>query len=105
MPFLLNITQYRTKDFQHIQINIIWIISIGGIDAIQIDTYYKTNNLGATDSSWGDVKTIKYGKISTISNDVSEKHSIVYTYACIESSIIEQYYSDKNLNDHCSSHN
>ena len=35
-------------------------------------------------TSWGDVKTIKSGKISAISSDVSEKQIIVYTYTCIE---------------------
>ena len=52
----------------------------------------------------GDVKTIKYGKRSAISSDVSEEQIIVYTYACIESARIEKYHSDKQLNDNCSSH-
>ena len=34
--------------------------------------------------SWGDVNTNKYGKVSDIISDVSEKQSIVYTYTCIE---------------------
>ena len=34
-----------------------------------------------------------------------EKQIIVYTSSCIESAKIEQYYSDKNFNDHCSSDN
>ena len=59
--------------------------------------------IGEADHSWGDVKTIKYGKRSVISIGASEKHSIVYTYACIESAIIEQYNSEK-LNDNFSSH-
>ena len=54
--------------------------------------------------SWGDVKTIKSWKISAIISDVSEKQSIVYIYACIELARIEQYHSDKQLNDNCSSH-
>ena len=33
-------------------------------------------SIGAADRSWGDVKTINYGKISDISSDVSEKKSI-----------------------------
>ena len=41
--------------------------------------------------------------MSAISNDVSEKQSIVYTSSCIESARIEQYHSDKQLNDNCSS--
>ena len=50
--------------------------------------------IGEADHSWGDVKTIRSGKRSNVSSDVSEKHSIVYTYACIESDRIEQYHSD-----------
>ena len=52
----------------------------------------------------GDVKTIKYGKISAISSDVSEKQSIVYTPACIESARIERYHYEKQLNEMFSSH-
>ena len=37
--------------------------------------------IGAADSYWFDVKKIKYTKISSIISDVSEKQSIVYTYA------------------------
>ena len=47
---------------------------------------------------------MKYGKMYAISSDVSEKQSVVYTFGCIESDIIEQYHSDKNLNNHYSSH-
>ena len=43
--------------------------------------------IGAAERSWGGVKTIKSHKISTISSDVAEKKSIVYTYSCIESAI------------------
>ena len=57
--------------------------------------------IGAAERSWGHVKTIKSGKISAIRNDVSEKHSIVYTSACIGSDIIEQYHADKQLNGNC----
>ena len=53
--------------------------------------------IGAAERSWVGVKTIKYGKISAIRSDVSEKQSIVYTSACIESARIEQYQSDKQL--------
>ena len=60
--------------------------------------------IGAADRSWGDVKTIKSGKRSAISSDVSEKQSIVYKSACIESTRIEQYSSDKQLYDNYSSH-
>ena len=64
----------------------------------------KVLGIGVKERSWDDVKTNKSGKISSISIDVSVKHSIVYTPACIESAIIEQYNSDKQLNDNCSSH-
>ena len=43
----------------------------------------KVIGIGAAENSWGDVKTIKSGKRSAISSDVSEKQSIVYTSACI----------------------
>ena len=59
----------------------------------------KVLGIGASERSWGDAKTIKSGKISAISSDVSEKQSIFYTSACIESARIEQYHSDKQLND------
>ena len=61
--------------------------------------------IGAEEHSWGDVNKIKSGKRSAIISIVSEKNSIVYTYACIELYGIEQYRLDKNINDHCSSHN
>ena len=60
--------------------------------------------VGAEELSWNDIKTIKYGKRSAISSYVSEKHSIVYTSACIELSRPEQYHSSKQLNENCSSH-
>ena len=64
----------------------------------------KVLSIGAAECSWGDVKTIKSGKRSAISSDVLEKQIIVYTSACIESAIIEQYLSDKQLYDNFSSH-
>ena len=64
----------------------------------------KVLGIGAAERSWGDVKTIKSGKRSAISSDVSEKQSIVYTSACIESSRIDQYQADKQLYDNISSH-
>ena len=45
----------------------------------------KVLGIGAAERSWGDIKTIKSGKRSDISSDVSEKQTIVYTSACIES--------------------
>ena len=64
----------------------------------------KVLGIGAAERSWGDVKTIKSGKRSAISSDVSEKQSIVYTSACIESARIEQNQADKQLYDNISSH-
>ena len=48
----------------------------------------KVLGVGEEERSWGDVKTIISGKRSSISSDVSEKQSIVYTYSCNESSRI-----------------
>ena len=64
----------------------------------------KVIGIGAAESSWVEVKTIKYGKRSAIRSDVSEKQIIFYTSACIESTIIDQYHSDKQLYDIFSSH-
>ena len=55
--------------------------------------------IGKSHLHWGDVNTIKYGKISSFSSDVSEKQSIVYTSAYIESDRNEKYHSEN-----CSSH-
>ena len=40
--------------------------------------------IGYSEFSWGDVKTIKSGKRSALGGEISEKHSILYTSACIE---------------------
>ena len=64
----------------------------------------KVLGIGSAERSWCDVNIIKYRKRSAISSDVSEKQSIVYTCACIESARIEQYQSDKQLYDNTSSH-
>ena len=40
--------------------------------------------IGYAERSWGDVKRIKSGKISTLGSDISEKQSIVYKSACIK---------------------
>ena len=63
----------------------------------------KILEIGAAESSWIDVKTIKSGKISAISIYVSEKQSIVYTSTCIESARIEKYHSYKQMYDNFSS--
>ena len=55
----------------------------------------------AAERSWGYVKTIKSRKRYATSSDVSEKQSIVYTSACIESARIEKYQPDKQLYDNC----
>ena len=69
-----------------------------------MQSHIKGSGIGAAERSWGDVKTIKCGKRSVIRSDVSEKQSIVYTSACIEPARIEQYHSEKQLYDNCSSH-
>ena len=74
------------------------------IDFVTYRVTSKVLGIGATERSWGDVKTIKSGKRSAISSDVSETQSIVYTSACIESSRIEQYQSDIQIYDNISSH-
>ena len=60
------------------------------LDFVACRVTSKVLGIGAAERSWGDVKTIKSGKRSAISSDVSEKQSIVYTSACIESAGIEQ---------------
>ena len=75
------------------------------LDFFCMQSHIKVLGIGEAERSLGDIKTIKPEKRSTISSDVSEKQSIVYTSTCIESSIIEQYHSDKQLNTNSSSHN
>ena len=74
------------------------------LDFVACRVTSKVLGIGAAERSWDEVKTIKYGKISDISSDVSEKQGIVYTSACIESARIEQYNSDKQLYENGSSH-
>ena len=57
----------------------------------------KVLGISKYEHSWVDAKTIKYDKICAVSNNVSDKYDIVYTYACIKSARIEQYNSDKIL--------
>ena len=64
----------------------------------------KVLGIGAEDLSLGDIKIIKSGKRSVIINDVSDKHSIVYTSACIESAIIQNIVQTNNLMKKNSSH-
>ena len=59
----------------------------------------KILGISASEYFWGDVKTIKYGKISDIRSDVSDKKSIVYKSTCIESYRFGQTHSDWNLNE------
>ena len=42
---------------------------------------------------------IKSKRRHTISSDIPEKQSSVYTPSCIESARIEQYHSEKQLNE------
>ena len=51
----------------------------------------------AAERSWGDVNTMRFGNISAIVSDVSEKQIIVYTSACIKPARIEKYHYDKTL--------
>ena len=59
---------------------------------------------GSADRSWGDVKTIKPGKRSALGSDISNKHSIVYTSACIEETRIGRTLSHPYSNDGSHSH-
>ena len=68
---------------------------------LHVDSHQRFLELFQQGGYWGDVKTIKSWKISAIISDVSEKQSIVYIYACIELARIEQYHSDKQLDDNC----
>ena len=56
-------------------------------------------DVAAAEHSWGDINTIKYGNMSAIISDVSDKHTIVYTYACIESVRIARSESDLNIDE------
>ena len=59
----------------------------------------KILGIGSADRLWGDVKTIKSGKSSALGSDISEKQSILYTYACIEESIIGRTLSHTDSKD------
>ena len=48
----------------------------------------KILGIGSAERSWGDVKTIKSGKISSLGSDISDKQSIVYKSDCIAEAII-----------------
>ena len=60
--------------------------------------------IGSAERSWGDVKTIKSGKRSTLGSDISENQSIVYTSACIEESRIGGSLSHTDTNNVSHSH-
>ena len=64
----------------------------------------KILGIGYSDRSWGDVKTIKSGKISALGSDISENHSIVYTSACIEKERIGRTISHTDSKDGSHSH-
>ena len=59
---------------------------------------YNILGIGAVEWSWGNVKTIKSGKLSDTSNNVSEKQRIVYKSACSKSARVERNQSDSNKN-------
>ena len=48
----------------------------------------KVFGIGYAERLWGDVKTIKSVNRSALGSDISEKQSIIYTYACIEEASI-----------------
>ena len=54
--------------------------------------------------SWGDFKRIKSGNISTISRNVSDKQSIVYTSAYVESGIIALSVLEFNIDERYTRH-
>ena len=56
----------------------------------------KMLGIGSAERSWGDVKTIKPGKISDLGSDISEKQSILYTSICIEEERIGRTLSHKD---------
>ena len=64
----------------------------------------KIPGIGSAECSWGNDKTIKPGKISDLGNYISEKHSIVYTSACIEEAIIGRTLSNTYSKDGSHSH-
>ena len=52
---------------------------------LSLHSALKIIGIGYAEFSWGDLKTIMSGKISALGSIISEKKSIVYKYACIES--------------------
>ena len=58
------------------------------IDFVACRVTSKILGIGSAEHSWGDVKTIKLGKISALGSDISDTHSILYTYAFIEEASI-----------------
>ena len=48
---------------------------------------FKNHGIGSAERSSGGFETIKSGGVSALRSDISEKQSILYTYACIEESI------------------
>ena len=64
-----------------------WLPSAKVLHFVACRVTSKVTGIGASKRSWGDVKTIKSGKKSAIISDVSQKQSIFYTYAFIESAI------------------
>ena len=48
----------------------------------------KILGIGSAKRSWGDIKTIKSGKISAPGSDISEKNSIVYESTFVKAASI-----------------
>ena len=64
----------------------------------------KPFGIGFAERSWGDVKIIKSGKISSLGSENSEKQSFVYTSACIEEERIGRTLSQTDSKDGSHSH-
>ena len=60
---------------------------------------FKLLGIGSAEISWGDVKTIKSGKISVLGSDIYVKQNIIYTSASIESSGIGRTLSQTDSKD------
>ena len=64
----------------------------------------KSIGIGYSENSLVDVRTTKSGKIIDPGSEISEKHSILYTSACIKGAKIGKTLSNTNINDSSHSH-
>ena len=64
----------------------------------------KILGIGSSKCSWGDVKIIKSGKISSLGSDISEKHNIVYTSSCTNKASIGRDLYHTDIKDGSHSH-